>query len=75
MFQPFICVSQGTVETLPEELILPTMKVLSDNEELFVIATFYTSEPEEISGLIVPANARVAKYVPHDELLPLVGEL
>lgn len=70
-----ICVSQGTVETLPEELILPTMKVLSDNEELFVIATFYNSEPEEVSGLVVPANARVAKYVPHDELLPLVGEL
>lgn len=67
-----VVVSQGTVETKPEELILPTLEALKDREDVFVVATFYTSEPEEVPGLVVPENARVAKYVPHNALLPLV---
>ena len=68
-----VVVTQGTVETIPGELILPTLKALGENENIFVVATFYNSEPEEVEGLVVPSNARVAKYVPHDELLPLVS--
>jgi hypothetical protein len=68
-----VVVSQGTVETKPEELILPTLEALKDAEDVFVVATFYQFEPEEVQGLVVPKNARVAKYIPHDELLPFVS--
>ncbi|KAJ4293461.1 hypothetical protein N0V90_008744 [Kalmusia sp. IMI 367209] len=67
-----IVVSQGTVETKPEEIIIPTLEALKDRDDVFVVATFYISEPEEVSGLVVPDNARVARYIPHDQLLPFV---
>lgn len=69
-----VVVSQGTVETKPEELILPTLEALKDNDNILVVATFYASEPEDVPGLIVPENARVAKYISHEELLPYVSE-
>ncbi|KAJ4346915.1 uncharacterized protein N0V89_010848 [Didymosphaeria variabile] len=67
-----VAVSQGTVETKPEELILPTLEALKGRDDVLVIATFYLYEPEEVEGLVVPDNARVSKYIPHDELLPFV---
>lgn len=68
-----VVVSQGTVETNPNDLILPTLEALKDRDDVLVVATFYISEPEDVPGLVVPSNARVAKYIPHDKLLPYVS--
>jgi hypothetical protein len=68
-----IAVSQGTVETNPEDLVLPTLEALKDRNDVLVIATFVTTEPEDVPNLVVPTNARVAKFVPYGELLPLVS--
>ena len=67
-----VLVSQGTVEAKFEELTLPTLDVLKDRTDVLVIATFAIVEPQEVPGLVVPDNARVAKFVPFDVLLPLV---
>lgn len=69
-----IAVSQGTVEVRPEDLVLPTLEALKDDEDVLVVATFVVTEPEEVPGLVVPENARVAKFVPYDQLLPMVGK-
>lgn len=68
-----IAVSQGTVEVRPEDLVLPTLDGLKDRDDVLVIATFVVQEPEDVPGLVVPKNARVAKFVPYDKLLPLVS--
>ncbi|KAF2113514.1 hypothetical protein BDV96DRAFT_647777 [Lophiotrema nucula] len=71
-----IAVSQGTVETNPEDLVLPTIEALKDRDDVLLVATFVTTEPEEVKGLgEVPANTRVAKFVPYDLLLPMVDIL
>ncbi|KAF2646682.1 UDP-Glycosyltransferase/glycogen phosphorylase [Massarina eburnea CBS 473.64] len=70
-----VAVSQGTVEVRPEDLVLPALEALKDRKDILVIATFVVSEPEDVPGLVVPSNARVAKFVPYDLLLPLVDVL
>jgi len=67
-----VLVSQGTLEANFEELTLPTLDVLKDRSDVLVIATFAVMEPQEVPGLVIPDNARVAKFVPFDVLLPLV---
>jgi UDP:flavonoid glycosyltransferase YjiC (YdhE family) len=67
-----VLVSQGTLEAEFKDLTLPTLDVLKDRSDVLVIATFAVMEPEEVPGLVVPDNARVAKFVPFDILLPLV---
>jgi UDP:flavonoid glycosyltransferase YjiC (YdhE family) len=66
-----VAVSQGTVVTSPETLIIPTLEALKGQDDILVIvalgkrgATF----PAEYS---IPKNARVADWIPFDELLPL----
>jgi UDP:flavonoid glycosyltransferase YjiC (YdhE family) len=68
-----VAVSQGTVETDLTNLVLPTLEALEDREDVMVVATTVAFEPEEVQDLVVPANARVAKFVPYDLLLPMVG--
>ena len=67
-----IAVSQGTVENNPHDLVVPTIKALEGKEDVLVIATFVLMEPEDVSGLVVPPNTRVARFVPYDLLLPMV---
>lgn len=68
-----VAVSQGTVETDLTNLVLPTLEALKDKDDVMVVATTVAFEPEEVKDLIVPTNARVAKFVPYDMLLPMVG--
>jgi UDP:flavonoid glycosyltransferase YjiC (YdhE family) len=69
-----LAVSQGTVSMDPNEMVLPTLDALKDRDDILLIATFVSSEPEDVPGLnLVPENTRVAKFVPYDELLPLVS--
>ena len=68
-----IVVGQGTLHLDPSDLVLPTLEGLKNRSDVLVIATFVGSEPEDVSELVVPENARVAKYIPYDHLLPQVS--
>jgi MGT family glycosyltransferase len=60
-------VTQGTVATDENELILPTIKALA-NENVIVIVT--TNNPDKLKGL--PSNIIVDRFIPHSLLLPYV---
>jgi UDP:flavonoid glycosyltransferase YjiC (YdhE family) len=63
-------VSQGTVaNTDLEELLAPTMRALADRDVIVVAAT--GGAPVESLGEL-PANARVAEFIPYDALMPRV---
>ncbi|KAH6639051.1 hypothetical protein C7974DRAFT_387767 [Boeremia exigua] len=70
-----VAVSQGTVETDLSNLVLPTLEALKHRDDVLVIATTVEIEPADVKDLNVPHNARVAKFVPYDLLLPLVDVL
>ncbi|HEY5852972.1 MAG TPA: nucleotide disphospho-sugar-binding domain-containing protein [Aldersonia sp.] len=64
--RPVVLVTQGTVATDTTELIEPTLRALA-GEDMLVVAT---TGGRELVGA-VPANARVASFVPFDRLMPL----
>ncbi|MFC8510231.1 nucleotide disphospho-sugar-binding domain-containing protein [Streptomyces sp. NPDC057411] len=74
-----VVVTQGTLaNTTLNRLVVPTLRALADREDVFVVAA--TGRPdaaELIAGELpaVPANARVAGFVPFAELLPLTDLL
>jgi MGT family glycosyltransferase len=66
--RPIIHVTQGTVaNTDYNQAIAPTLRALADEDILVVVAT--GGRPLETLPPL-PANARAAKYLPYDELLP-----
>lgn len=65
-----VLVTQGTVNTIPENLVLPTLRGLAE-EDVLVVAT--TPHREALDP--VPANARVEPYIPYEALLPRVDVL
>jgi hypothetical protein len=67
-----VAVSQGTVDPDLNALLVPTLEALEHRDDVLVIATTVTVDPEEIQGLVVPRNTRIAKFVPYDLLLPYV---
>jgi hypothetical protein len=68
-----VAVSQGTVGTNLNDLLIPTLEALKDRDDVLVIATTVAVEPADVPNLVVPSNARVAKFVPYDLLLPQVS--
>ncbi|NMN98933.1 glycosyltransferase [Antrihabitans stalactiti] len=62
--KPVVVVTQGTVATDGDELIAPTLRALADQDVLVVATTGGKELPRQ-----VPANARVEKFVPFDELM------
>ncbi|KAJ4377503.1 hypothetical protein N0V83_000328 [Neocucurbitaria cava] len=67
-----VAVSQGTIETHWDDLLYPTLEALRHRDDVLVIATLVVSEPEDVPHLKLPSNARAAKFVPYELLLPLV---
>lgn len=67
--RPVVLVTQGTVATDADKPIRPSLTALAE-EDMLVIAVTGGSDPAELGPL--PANARVARYVPFAELLPHV---
>jgi len=64
--EQMVVVTQGTVANSDfSHLIAPTLEALADLPVLVVAATGSTAVPDH-----VPANARVAKFVPFVDLLP-----
>jgi hypothetical protein len=67
-----VAVSQGTVGLNLNDLLIPTLDALKHRDDVLVIATTVAVEVADVPGLVVPPNARVAKFVPYDLLLPQV---
>jgi UDP:flavonoid glycosyltransferase YjiC (YdhE family) len=66
--RPIVHVTQGTVANGDlDELLLPTVRALAD-DDVVVVATLGKADASFDAPL--PANARVAPYLPYDELLP-----
>ncbi|KAK2040361.1 PdmS protein [Colletotrichum somersetense] len=65
-------VTQGTYATNAANLIAPTLSALAGRADLLVIVTTPDAEKAIPAGTL-PANARVADFVPHAKLLPHVG--
>jgi UDP:flavonoid glycosyltransferase YjiC (YdhE family) len=62
-------VTQGTLDTDPDDLIRPTMTGLADRDVL-VVCTTGGADPAALGPL--PSNVRAAAFIPHDLLLPHV---
>ena len=67
-----VAVTSSSVDFDPGHLIIPALEAMAGREDLLVVATLVTSEVEGLS-VGVPANARVAKFIPLDLLLPFVS--
>jgi MGT family glycosyltransferase len=69
--KPVIHVTQGTVATEADDLIVPTLQALADEDVLIVAAT--GGQPiENIKLAPIPANARIEPFIPYYHLLPHV---
>jgi MGT family glycosyltransferase len=68
---PVVHVTQGTITTDPERLIVPTLRALA-SENVLVVATLFDRSLDSILPSEIPTNARIASFVPHSQLLPHV---
>jgi MGT family glycosyltransferase len=68
---PVVHVTQGTITTDPERLIIPTLQALA-SENVLVVATIFDRSLESLLPDGIPANARIASFIPHPQLLPHV---
>jgi MGT family glycosyltransferase len=69
--RPVVHVTQGTITTDPERLIVPTLRALA-SENVLVVATVFDRLIDSILPDEIPANARIASFIPHPQLLPHV---
>jgi len=71
---PIILVTQGTLATDPRDLLRPTLRALAGDAVLVVATTGRAFDGLSALGLAeLPANARVAPFVPYHALMPLVS--
>ena len=69
--RPVVHVTQGTIANQDyDALIVPTVTGLADDDVLVVVST--GSRPVDTVPGPLPANVRVAEYLPYDALLPKV---
>ncbi|WP_086462360.1 nucleotide disphospho-sugar-binding domain-containing protein [Agreia sp. VKM Ac-1783] len=72
--RPVVHVSQGTIDNVDlGRLIVPTLRALA-NDDVLVVATTGGRPIADVAvamGGDIPSNARIAEFVPYDELLPL----
>lgn len=64
-----VFVTQGTVQTAYDELIIPTIRALSGREDVIVVALLGVKGAALPAGLAIPANTRVLDYFPYDAVL------
>ncbi|MGD1858991.1 MAG: glycosyltransferase [Leptolyngbyaceae cyanobacterium] len=69
--KPIVHVTQGTVATVPQDLLIPTMQAL-EREDVLVIATTGSSSSEALKDFAMPTNVRVEPFIPYHYLLPHV---
>ncbi|WP_449385432.1 glycosyltransferase [Cellulomonas soli] len=73
--RPVVLVTQGTVATDPQRLVLPAIAGLAHEDVLVVATTPGAADGSGVAEADVPANARVTDFVPFDQLLPFVDVL
>ncbi|KAL6702908.1 hypothetical protein ACN47E_000809 [Coniothyrium glycines] len=64
-----VAVTQSTVVFDNTALIIPALEAFQDREDVFVVATLVTADVQQLDYQI-PTNARVAKFIPLDLVLP-----
>lgn len=70
--RPVIHVTQGTVANADHSaLITPALRALADRDVLVVV----TAGGKDVPRREVPANARIASYLPYDRLFPRLSGL
>jgi MGT family glycosyltransferase len=67
--RPVVLVTQGTLAVDSGELLRPTLDALAD-QDVFVVAVTGGPDPGELG--LLPANARVERFLPFDRLLRYV---
>ncbi|WP_214467375.1 glycosyltransferase [Microbacterium flavescens] len=68
--RPVVHVTQGTVANGDlSGLVLPTFEALADHDVLVVAST----GGRDVPAATLPANARIAPYLPYDRLFPLLS--
>ena len=70
--RPVILVTQGTFATDPQELVIPAIKGLA-NEEVLVIVTTGGTPVEDFPLHSLPTNVRLVQFVPFAALMPYVS--
>ncbi|KAK4228070.1 4'-demethylrebeccamycin synthase [Podospora fimiseda] len=66
-----VLVTQGTIDTTYDELLLPTVRALADRDDLIVVATLgIRNEPSPLSPEETPKNTKIIDYLPYDAVLP-----
>lgn len=73
---PIVLVTQGTLATDPGELLRPTLRALAADDVLVIATTGRPFDGPAALGLTaIPANARVAPFVPYHALMPLLSAM
>ncbi|MGH9020014.1 MAG: glycosyltransferase [Acidimicrobiales bacterium] len=67
--KPVVLITQGTIATDPNNLLIPALEGLA-GRDLFVVATTGGADPAVLG--VSPSNAVVEKFVPFSALLPHV---
>ncbi|KAF7557678.1 hypothetical protein G7046_g5971 [Stylonectria norvegica] len=65
----FVC--QGTVRMDWNDIVVPTMEALKNRPNTLVVVALGKRGARLDSSILVPKNARVADYLPFDDILPL----
>ncbi|PMD46297.1 glycosyltransferase family 1 protein [Hyaloscypha variabilis F] len=65
-----VLVSQGTLTLNFTDLVLPTLTGLKDREDILVVVALGKEGRALPGGTTVPANARIADFIPFDDVLP-----
>lgn len=65
-----VAVCQGSVALNYNDLTIPTMNSLKDRSDVLVVVALGKKGATLPEGTVVPENARVADYIPFDDLLP-----
>ena len=69
-----ILVTQGTINNDFDQLIRPAIRALA-NENVLVIVTTGSKNPEDVEIDPLPANVRVERFIPYAHLMPHVDLL
>ncbi|KAF9785650.1 hypothetical protein IL306_004990 [Fusarium sp. DS 682] len=65
-----IAMTQGTIARNATNLIIPTIKALSDRDDLLVVAILGRRSAFLPDNVTIPSNTRIIDYLPYDILLP-----
>ncbi|MBD2037021.1 glycosyltransferase [Leptolyngbya sp. FACHB-321] len=69
--RPVIHVTQGTIATNLNDLLVPALRAL-ETEDVLVVATTGGAATDTLNLPLLPAHVRIEPFIPHAQLLPHV---